>query len=258
MTILNNGNIGIGTDSPSYSLDVLKTSGVANLRLKSNASAANLTLDRLDASGTYASQVAFLTNGSPDFTLGTAQGSAGYSDYGIYNWGTASNSFTISKSSNDVTIAGCLHYNGGTSGTCLSDERVKQDVRPFLLGLAEIARLDPVTYKYNGLADTPNDEKTRTGLLAQQVQRVAPGLVTTVHRKLNSSDTKPTPLLEVDYGALTFALINSVKELKAANDNQLTEIELLRRRIAGLEAQVALSTQSGSEQAIIQALVDGL
>jgi len=113
----------------------------------------------------------------------------------------------------NATLTGCLNYNGGTSGTCLSDERVKQDINPFNDGLSEIISLNPVTYEYNGLAGTPNDGNVRTGLIAQQVQAVASDLVATTSALLNPTDTTPTQLLEVNYSALTFALINAIKDI---------------------------------------------
>ena len=117
------------------------------------------------------------------------------------------------QTTGNATIGGCVNYNGGTSGTCLSDERVKQDINPYTDGLQEIIALNPVTYQYNGLAGTPNDGDVRTGLIAQQVQLVAPDLVSTTSAMLNPTDTTPTQLLEVNYSALTFALINAVKEI---------------------------------------------
>jgi hypothetical protein len=113
----------------------------------------------------------------------------------------------------NATLTGCLNYNGGTSGTCLSDERVKQNIAPFTDSLSDIVGLNPVTYQYNGLAGTPNDNNTRTGLIAQQVQQVAPDLVATTSALLNPGDTSPTELLEVNYSALTFALINAIKDI---------------------------------------------
>jgi hypothetical protein len=90
---------------------------------------------------------------------------------------------------------------------------VKQDINPFTDSLQEVVGLDPVTYEYNGLAGTPSDGDVRMGLIAQQVQQVAPDLVSTTSAFLNSSDAGPTQLLEVNYGALPFALINAVKEI---------------------------------------------
>ena len=163
----------------------------------------------------------------------------------------------------NLTIKGCLHYNSSTLGTCLSDRRVKENVKSYNdVGLAEISALRPVTFSYNGLAGTPNDLANRTkreGLVAQEVQKVAPDLVSTVHRKLTPSDPAASALLEVNYGALTFGLINAVKELKAINENQAEkinrleaqlrslkqradEIQTLRKRISTLERMTSFRT----------------
>jgi hypothetical protein len=142
----------------------------------------------------------------------------------------------------NLVILGCLIYNSGTLGTCISDARVKTNVKEFdTIGLAEINSLRPVTFSYNGLAGTPNDTEShaiREGLIAQEVQKIAPQLVSTTHRKLKPSDQAETALLEVDYGALTFGLINAVKELKAVNDNQGQKINKLEARLATLSQQV--------------------
>jgi hypothetical protein len=88
-----------------------------------------------------------------------------------------------------------------------------------------------VTYKYNGLAETPDDVASgqiRTGLIAQQVQRVAPELVHTSAAKLKPTDAAKTELLEVDYSALTFSLINAVKELKSILDGVIADVRAIK------------------------------
>jgi hypothetical protein len=49
------------------------------------------------------------------------------------------------------------------------------------------------------------------------VQLVAPDLVSTTSAYLNASDTAPTTLFEVNYGALPFVLINAVKEIASVS-----------------------------------------
>ena len=68
-----------------------------------------------------------------------------YSRLSVWGPDTSANTsaFVISNSASttefnvldngNATIAGSLNYNGGTSGTCLSDERVKQDINPLSL-----------------------------------------------------------------------------------------------------------------------------
>jgi hypothetical protein len=184
-----------------------------------------------------------LYNGSGGYTYKTSGPAAMYrmagNDFQWYAAGSASAGTTASltltmhlDSSGNLTIPGCLHFNGGQSGTCASDRRVKQNVRPFTdIGLAQISLLTPVSYSYDGRGGTPNDVASgmrRTGLIAQDVQKTVPDLVTTTRRKLNPADKKETALLEVRYGDLTFALINAVKELKAIDDDQKSQLARLR------------------------------
>jgi hypothetical protein len=173
----------------------------------------------------------------------------GGNDYQWYQASNASAGSVVSLSqimhldfSGNLTISGCLYYNPSSLGTCLSDLRVKRNIKSFTkVGLAEISALRPVTYSYNGLADTPDDIANgteRDGLIAQEVLKVAPDLVSTIHRKLKPSDRATTALLEVNYGALSFGVINAVKELKATNDSQAAQIERQAAQIERLEKSV--------------------
>ncbi len=121
------------------------------------------------------------------------------------------NRFIVDSAGNG-SIQGCLTYNGGTLGACLSDIRLKKNINPVNLGLKEILGLNPVTFQYNGLGGTLDDGNIKSGLIAQQVEQVAPQLVSTREVQLYPTDTTLTQVKEVNYGALTFGLINSVKE----------------------------------------------
>ncbi len=106
MTILSSGFVGIGTVSPGTNLDVQQSASSVNIRAKSTFSggSATLLLDRGPTASGNAAQIAFITTGSNDWAMGTSQGSAGVSDYSMYNYGTASNALTILKSNNNVGI----------------------------------------------------------------------------------------------------------------------------------------------------------
>jgi hypothetical protein len=132
----------------------------------------------------------------------------------------------------DADITGCVLYNGGTLGTCVSDARVKKNITGFTPGLSQIIGLNPVTYEYNGLGSTVADGTIRTGLVAQQVQKTAPELVHTTSVTFKPTDAAPTSVLEVKYGDLVFAIINSVKELNAENAAPEKRIEKLEKAAA--------------------------
>lgn len=237
MRITASGNVGIGTTSPSNILDIIQSAS-ANGRLKSTSSgSASLSLD--GATG-QASELYNYINGTPYWSSGiTGNGAAGSYDWYSY---AGSQSVFYLQSNGNAALTGCLVYNGGTLGTCLSDERIKKNIRPFKLGLSGLIGLQPVSFEYNGLGDVLADRKIRTGLIAQQVQQFAPELVLTTKAKLRPTDPTATPLLEVKYADLTFALINAVKELKAANDNQTARIEHLEERVATLQRKLGIQT----------------
>jgi len=98
--------------------------------------------------------------------------------------------------------------------TVASDARLKKNIRPFTEGLEVLERIEPVRYQYNGLAGTPKDEEV-IGVVAQNVMEVAPYTVRTFQAKLNKDDEEKTDLLGFNSHALTFVMINAIKELDA-------------------------------------------
>lgn len=108
----------------------------------------------------------------------------------------------------NTTFSGCLIYNGGSIGTCLSDARLKKDIKPFTLGLQNLLGLHPVYYKYTGDAETPDDNVSRLGFVAQDTLMHAPDFVRSPQTSSNDSG-----YIEVDYTAVSFAVLNAVKEI---------------------------------------------
>jgi len=102
--------------------------------------------------------------------------------------------------------------------TIASDKRIKTDIREFTDGLNILSQINPILYQYNGLAGFAADGKDYIGVIAQDIQAVAPYTVNSYMAKLNPDDTEETELLNFNSHALTFVLINSVKEL---NDKML-------------------------------------
>ena len=104
-----------------------------------------------------------------------------------------------------------------------SDERIKTNVKDYEKGLKEILAIRPVSYDYNGKAGFDKNSGG-IGVIAQEIQKVMPECVHTYDTLLNEDDKEETELLNFDSNAITFALINSIKELKA-------EIEELKKQI---------------------------
>ena len=88
-------------------------------------------------------------------------------------------------------------------------------------------QLKPVTYKYNELSGVPDQTTNIVGFLAQEVEKVAPYMVSQV------DDTKNTGLPDkrvLDESALTKILVNAVQELKAEIETLKKEIEVLKNK----------------------------
>jgi len=97
---------------------------------------------------------------------------------------------------------------GGSWGS-LSDRSIKKDIRDFTPGLAVVEKLRPRQFKFNGkLAMAPDDGRDQIGLIAQEVEKVAPFMVSTY----SGEKIDGKPVLVVDPSPLTYVLINAVKE----------------------------------------------
>jgi hypothetical protein len=236
------GNVGIGTANPASKLEVAGNGAFNNSTSHGAVNVAGVG----DGAQYAAVNLANLNNNSQVWGLQYRQDTGNFS-IGYYPSG--STAFIIDTASNatftgtlyvntNIVAAGCIVYNGGTLGGCVSDARVKKDIQPWhRAGLAEVLKLNPVTYEYNGLGGMKADGVVRTGLIAQEVEKVAPALVGTESVKLNSTDTSPTEIKTVQYGDLTFALIEAVKELNANAEVQQKEIDALKAEVQALKHQ---------------------
>jgi len=99
--------------------------------------------------------------------------------------------------------------------TVSSDERIKRNILPYEDGLAMLLRVEPVTYQYNGLGGFAESDDRHIGIIAQALQPVAPYMIASHKGKLNpeNPDEEEIDLLDYNGHAMTFALVNAVKEL---------------------------------------------
>jgi hypothetical protein len=112
--------------------------------------------------------------------------------------------------------------------TISSDERIKTNVQPYTKGLAEICQVEPVTYDYNGKAGIAAGPGG-VSIIAQALQPIFPECVGSYRGKLEETDQEETDILNYNGHAITFALINAVKELNA-------KVEALEAKVQALEA----------------------
>jgi hypothetical protein len=188
VTILSTGNVGIGTTSPGYKLDVNGQIAVTSRRALEVSAAADELL---------------LGGGFNEIHI---NGNVGI--------GTTSPSYQLQLSTDSAAKPSTNTW------TIASDSRVKENITPYTKGLSAIMAINPVNYDYNGKAGFGNI-KNNIGVIAQDVLEILPESVSTYKAKLEESDEEDTELYNFNSHALTYILINAIKELKA-------EIDLLK------------------------------
>lgn len=209
MTILNNGNIGIGAANPQSKLHV-----AGGVLIHSN-------LDlRLRSTSTDPGDIVF--QGDDGSEYGRVWSSVGNI---LFSGGALGNQMTYTESGN-LYIAAGAYKPGGGSWAATSDERLKDITGDYTAGLAAIAALKPVrfTYKKDNPRNEPSDREF-IGLIAQDAMKVMPELVS----------LRDDGYYDVDSSALNFALINAVKHLNTAVQDLNTANARLVERLERLE-----------------------
>lgn len=112
----------------------------------------------------------------------------------------------------------------------LSDARLKEVLRPFVDGLAVLMALKPVVFRYNGQGGIPASNEEHIGFLAQDIQQIAPYMVTSHPGKLRP-DGEETDILTLNTHALVHILTNTVQEL-------VGEVKTLKAQVRALQARV--------------------
>ena len=134
---------------------------------------------------------------------------------------------------------------GSAYWTVVSDARFKKEIRPYTRGMDLIKAIDPVYFKYNEASGVV-DESEFVGVLAQDLQAVAPDMVQNIPHP--EDDKKTTDYLSVDLSQLDFALVNSVKELDAELERLRAEIIQLREELRQAQQGNVIQNRTGSLQ----------
>lgn len=261
VTITDSGNVGIGTASPSTVLDLRRGAGIGvavTLSANGNAPASgnfelsqagdnscyvwnrsnniiafgtnNVERMRLDASGnllvgtTDASPTSGvgmkLLYGSANMVSVVANYNANIAHFYLYNLNATNNGARFSVNTN----GGISNYSA--NNTNLSDERVKTDISLASSYLEKICSIPVKTFRYK---DQGDDMDLTLGVIAQDVERVAPELVN-ITDGFGDIPEDGVPLKTVYQTDLQYALMKCIQELKEKND-------ALEARLAALEAK---------------------
>lgn len=117
---------------------------------------------------------------------------------------------------------------GGNLWSIISDERLKKEVKPFEDGLSKLMKVRPVRFHYNGMLNTnPNEEEV--GIIAQEIEKIFPYMVTKQYLSEDNNKNLPEDILSFNGNALTYVMVNSIKELASRVEKLEKEIATLKK-----------------------------
>jgi len=130
----------------------------------------------------------------------------------------------------DLVLVGSTAQKAtGTTWSNPSDQRLKNNIRDYTKGLAELMQVRVCEWEYNGKGGTVEGTKG-LGVIADEVMVVLPDTVGTYEAKLNADDEKATDIKKFDATEITWLLVKTVQEQQAV-------IADLINRVAALESK---------------------
>jgi hypothetical protein len=222
MTLLTNGNVGIGTTNPGAN-KLYVYNGFA--KFEYNA---------------YTTGVGPIWPATGNGLVIGWNHTGGHGESNFYNVYVQSDTTAKAFTFTQMTGAGAgldvmTLYRGGdalVAGTMKatafiynSDRRLKKDIAPLEGALPKLMQLQGVTYNW---IDPEKGTDPQIGFIAQDVENVVPEVVTT--------DTS-TGIKGIDYARLAPVIVNAVKEQEAKIDAQQKEIDALKTQMQAIRGQ---------------------
>jgi len=261
--VITNGDTGIGTTTPNEQLEVK-----GNIRLNNGGALTNVQVGvGRTSNGTAAFDFVSDASVYPTYGFRMTRFSAGKT--AIRHRGTQSLSFwceddapiifkqaasavmTI-QTTGDVDIAGDAN---AMAFNVVSDKRLKKGIKDYAKGLDVILKLNPVSYQYTKEAGTITD-KNFIGLLAQDLQEVAPELVSDYVIRVDGDDNEvgfksSKTYLKIHDSQIKYLMINAMQEQQQMIDKKDAQINDLMDRVAKLEAGLSnISSQTINQSSI--------
>jgi len=225
LTVLRNGNIGIGTTTPTKHLELIGQSSLTPV---------TLVIGNRNSFGSAA--IEFVSD--YDLVWPWRPGYIQSNDLGALSYTGSLEFYTNGAgfANKNGSLKGFEVRNGAAytaTGTVLSysDVRLKNTITAFTDGLNVINKLNPVQFYYNKEAPFKTDQQ-QVGIIAQDLEKLAPYMIE--KNKQNGYEDLRT----VNSQAYTFLLINAVKEQQQQIEKQQKQIETSNDKVEKLNQQV--------------------
>lgn len=210
LTVLRNGNTGIGTLLPESILHIAgaENDGTnATLKIESGSNRMLFDGNEIDAFTTSGSgAILYLNyNSTGDVIMASGGGKVG---------------INTNPSTYTLEVNGTAAKPGGGTWTALSDARMKQNIQPYTDGLQQVLQLKPITFHYNNQSGY-NTSDQHVGVIAQELKAVAPYMTGTIKKDGQE-------YLTADNSAMIYMLVNAVKELAKQNEKLQAQIGQLK------------------------------
>ncbi|MFH6936275.1 tail fiber domain-containing protein, partial [Flavobacterium sp. FlaQc-30] len=211
MSIINNGNVGIGKLDPGQKLDVVGTIRSNVMHINNGLSTGNynnpaeLNFIRNAANDRWILGSSLNGRGNDIFELVHINGSNLFTNR-VFVYDRVSSSFAINQMNANTSFR--FYVNGAAGGTTTwsqsSDRRFKKDITPITNALDKIMKIDGVGYNWKAdeFKEMSFDQRHQLGVIAQDIEKVLPEAVTVDDKGYYS----------VSYTTIIPVLVEAVKE----------------------------------------------
>jgi hypothetical protein len=218
MRIDSSGNVGIGTSSPASQLQIYPSSAsiwTEGLRVNREGQTGQYGIFNYSSGNCNIIAIDSLF-GNPSIRFLTST-----------NGSTETERMRIDPAGALILAGSTAQKATGTTWSNPSDQRLKDNIRDYTKGTAELMQVRVREWEYNGKGGTTEGLKG-LGVVADEVMTVLPNTVETYNAKLNADDEEDTEIKKFDATEITWLLVKTVQELKAELDNVKTELATLK------------------------------